>query len=211
MSSVYLSSGLLGSYIHVGFRSHLHLQETTKYHSSSHIYCIIKNHQKIKQPANIIAGQIKFIYRWPNWSQRNCVFLLLSVDKLWGRHHGKGRPSAFEHEEYRVNWVAREISLLSHIVILSPSCVMTTFIFRFSCIYFFSLRQYLWAESGEELPSALLRPLLPGSPPLQGRRETGLSWPPEPIVIKPFHPNEGAWAGTKTVLSSCSINLPHLP
>ncbi len=98
-----------------------------------------------------------------------------------------------------------------HIVIPSPSCVMTTFLFRFSCIYLFSQRQYLWAESGEELRGALLRPPLPGSPPLQGRRETGLSWPPEPIVIKPFHPKEGAWAGTDTVLSSCSINLPHLP
>ncbi len=57
---------------------------------------------------------------------------------------------------------------------------------------YFSLRQYLWAESGEELPGALLRPPLPGSPPHLGRRETGLSWPPEPIVIKPFHPKEGA-------------------
>ncbi len=34
---------------------------------------------------------------------------------------------------------------------------------------------------------------------------------PEPIVIKPFHPKEGAREGTEKVLSSCSINLPNLP
>jgi hypothetical protein len=34
---------------------------------------------------------------------------------------------------------------------------------------------------------------------------------PEPIVIKPFHPEEGAREGTEKVLSSCSTNLPHLP
>ncbi len=33
----------------------------------------------------------------------------------------------------------------------------------------------------------------------------------EPIVIKPFHPKEGAWQGTEKELSSCSINLPNLP
>ncbi len=33
----------------------------------------------------------------------------------------------------------------------------------------------------------------------------------EPIVIKPFHPKEGAWEGTENVLSSCSIKLPNLP
>ncbi len=42
-----------------------------------------------------------------------------------------------------------------------------------------------------------------------------LSWvgvqTPEPTVIKPFHPKEGAfWEGSEKVLSSCSINLPNL-
>ncbi len=34
---------------------------------------------------------------------------------------------------------------------------------------------------------------------------------PEPIVIKPFKPKEGALEGSEKVLSSCSINLPNLP
>ncbi len=33
---------------------------------------------------------------------------------------------------------------------------------------------------------------------------------PEPIVIKPFHPKEGAWEGTEKVLSSRPIKSPHL-
>jgi hypothetical protein len=91
----------------------------------------------------------------------------------------------------RVDWAVKEVSLLTHSYPISKLC-NDDLSLSASCIYFFSLLQYLWAESGEELPDALLRPPLPGSPPLQGRRETGLSWPPEPIVIKPFHPKEGA-------------------
>jgi hypothetical protein len=33
---------------------------------------------------------------------------------------------------------------------------------------------------------------------------------PESIDIKQFHPKEGASEGIEKVLSSCSINLPHL-
>ncbi len=33
---------------------------------------------------------------------------------------------------------------------------------------------------------------------------------PDPIAIKQFHPKEGALAGAENVLTSCSINLPHL-
>jgi hypothetical protein len=44
------------------------------------------------------------------------------MDKLRGRHHGKGRPSAFEHEKYREDWMAREISHLPHSYLISKLC-----------------------------------------------------------------------------------------
>ncbi len=51
----------------------------------------------------------------------------LIPEKLWffelrGRHNGKCRPSAFEHEKYRVDWVAREVSLLSLSYPISKLC-----------------------------------------------------------------------------------------